>query len=303
MPLFLTIMKILVTGKNGQVGYELQRSLAGMGEIVAVDSSQCDLRHEDALRDLVRHTQPNIIINPAAFTAVDLAESQPVEAHLINGLAPAILAQEAQRLDALLIHFSTDYVFDGQKSAPYLEDDPTAPLNVYGASKLAGEKAVRQHSDKHFILRTSWVMGFHGKNFLKTILRLASEREALDIVADQIGAPTSAADLADLVARLVAQAQASPNAAYGTYHATARGQTNWHEIACHIITRAQAQGIRMRLCADAVRPIRSADYPTPATRPLNSRLDCRKLSDRMGLQMPEWRDGVDSILAQILGKS
>ena len=296
-------MKILVTGKNGQVGYELQRSLAGMGEIVAVDSSQCNLRNEVALRDLVRNTAPDIIINPAAFTAVDLAESQPAEAHLINARAPAILAEEAQRTDAMLIHFSTDYVFDGKKPEPYLEDDATGPLNVYGASKLAGEIAIRQNCDKHFILRTSWVMGFHGKNFLKTILRLASERDQLDIVADQTGAPTSAAHLADLVAHLLAFTRTQPQSTYGTYHTTARGRTNWHEIACYIVRRAKAQGVPMQLSPDAIRPISSAQYKTPATRPLNSRLDCRKLSDTMGLQMPEWRDGVNAILDQIIGKT
>jgi dTDP-4-dehydrorhamnose reductase len=296
-------MKILITGKNGQVGYELQRALAGMGEIVAVGSSQCDFRNEVDLRNLVQNTAPDIIINCAAFTEVDLAESQPEEAHLINARAPAILAQEAQRLNAMLIHFSTDYVFDGKKPAPYGEDDATAPLNVYGASKLAGENAIRQNCDKYFILRTSWVMGFHGSNFMKTILRLACERDQLDIVADQIGAPTSAAHLADLVTRLVAFTRTQPETASGIYHATARGQTHWHEIASHIVQRAQAQGLPMRLSPDAIRPISSAEYKTPATRPLNSRLDCSKLSDTMGLQMPEWREGVDSILDQIIGKS
>lgn len=296
-------MKILLTGKNGQVGYELQRALAGMGEIVAVGSTQCDFRNEEALRNLMRNTAPDIIINSVAFTDVDLAENQPDEAHLINARGPAILAQEAQRLNAMLIHFSTDYVFDGQKSEPYCEDDATCPLNVYGASKLAGEIAIQQNCAKHFILRTSWVMGFHGKNFLKTILRAAAERDAIDIVADQTGAPTSAAHLADLVTRVVTKTQADPKAAYGIYHATARGQTNWHEIACHIIGRARAQGMSMRLSPEAVRPIRSAEYKTPAARPLNSRLDCSKLSDTMALEMPEWRDGVNAILDQIIGKS
>jgi dTDP-4-dehydrorhamnose reductase len=296
-------MKILVTGKNGQVGYELQRALAGMGEIVAVDSSQCDLRHEDGVRELVRSTAPDVIINPAAFTAVDLAESQSEEAHLINARAPAILAAEAQRLNALLIHFSTDYVFDGKKPLPYVEDDATGPLNVYGASKLAGEIAVRKNCDRHFILRTSWVMGFHGKNFLKTILRLASERDGLDIVADQMGAPTSAAHLAELVQKMLHPSGAMTQPAYGTYHATGRGHTNWHEIARHIVLRARQKGMMLRLEPEAIRPIRTTEYPTPATRPLNSRLDCSKLSDTMGLGMPEWREGVDQILDQIIGKT
>lgn len=296
-------MKILVTGKNGQVGHELQRALAGMGEIVAVGSSECDLRNEAALRDLVRKKAPAIIINPAAFTAVDLAESQPEEAHLINARAPAILAEEAQRLNAMLIHFSTDYVFDGQKAEPYREDDATGPLNVYGASKLAGEKAVRAACDKHFILRTSWVMGVHGKNFLKTILRLAAERDRLEIVADQIGAPTSAAHLADLVARLVRKAGAQPETAYGIYHATARGQASWHDIACHIVEGAHSRAMPLQLAATAIHPIGSAQYQTPATRPLNSRLDCGKLSATMGLHMPEWRQGVNEILDQIIGTS
>lgn len=292
-------MKLLVTGKNGQVGHELQRALAGLGDVIAVGSSECDLRDEGALRELVRTSAPDIIINPAAFTAVDLAESQPDDAHLINARAPAILAEEAHRLGARLIHFSTDYVFNGKKPEPYVEDDATGPLNVYGASKLSGERAVRQACERHFILRTSWVMGHHGKNFLKTVLRLASERDTMDIVADQKGAPTSAAHLADLTAKMIQTSQA----AYGTYHATGQGETNWHEIACHIITQARAKGVPVRISPDAVRPITSAEYQTPAIRPLNSRLDCGKLSDRMGLEMPHWRDGVDQIIDQITGRS
>lgn len=296
-------MKILLTGKNGQVGHELQSTLMGLGEVTAVSSAECDFRNGAALRDMVRAVAPGVIVNPAAYTAVDRAETHRADAMLINAKAPAILAEEAARLDAILIHFSTDYVFDGTKAAPYLEDDEPAPLNAYGESKLEGEIAVRQACGKHFILRTSWVTGAHGHNFLKTMLRLATERDRLEVVADQWGAPTAARHLAELVAKLVSLAIRGTGAPYGTYHATAGGETNWFELARHAIARARAAGLTVRTSADSIHPITTDQYNTPAKRPLNSRLDCDKLRRATGLQMPDWHEGIDQTLDQIIGKT
>lgn len=294
------IMKILLTGKNGQVGFELRRSLALLGEIVAVDAAECDLADASAIRRLVHDVQPSVIVNPAAYTAVDKAEGDAGAAHAVNAGAPGVLAEEASRLGALLVHYSTDYVFDGSKAGEYLEDDAPNPQSVYGASKLAGEQAVREACQRHVILRTSWVVGAHGGNFAKTMIRLASEREALNVVADQFGAPTSAALLADLTAHLVRQATQGDTFPYGTYHAVAGGVTNWHEYACYVIDRARAAGLPIKVAADAIRPIATSDYPTPARRPANSRLSTRKLQETFNLRLPEWREGLDHILDQIL---
>lgn len=294
------IMKILLTGKNGQVGFELRRSLALLGEIVAVDAAECDLADAAAIRRLVHDVQPSVIVNPAAYTAVDKAEGDAGTAHAVNTGAPGVLAEEASRLGALLVHYSTDYVFDGSKAGEYLEDDAPNPQSVYGASKLAGEQAVREACQRHVILRTSWVVGAHGGNFAKTMIRLASEREALNVVADQFGAPTSAALLADLTAHLVRQATQGDAFPYGTYHAVAGGVTNWHEYACYVIDRARAAGLPIKVAADAIRPIATSDYPTPAKRPANSRLSTRKLQETFNLRLPEWREGLDHILDQIL---
>lgn len=293
-------MKILLTGKNGQVGFELRRSLAVLGEIVAVDATECDLADASSIRRLVHEVQPSVIVNPAAYTAVDKAEGDAGTAHAVNAGAPGVLAEEASRLGALLVHYSTDYVFDGSKAGEYLEDDAPNPQSVYGASKLAGEQAVREACQRHVILRTSWVVGAHGGNFAKTMIRLASEREALNVVADQFGAPTSAALLADLTAHLVRQATQGDTFPYGTYHAVAGGVTNWHEYACYVIDRARAAGLPIKVAADAIRPIATSDYPTPARRPANSRLSTRKLQETFNLRLPEWREGLDHILDQIL---
>lgn len=293
-------MKILLTGKNGQVGFELRRSLALLGEIVAVDAAECDLADASAIRRLVHDVQPSVIVNPAAYTAVDKAEGDAGTAHAVNAGAPGVLAEEASRLGALLVHYSTDYVFDGSKAGEYLEDDAPNPQSVYGASKLAGEQAVREACQRHIILRTSWVVGAHGGNFAKTMIRLASEKEALNVVADQFGAPTSAAQLADLTAHLVRQATQGDTFPYGTYHAVAGGVTNWHEYACYVIDRARAAGLPIKVAADAIRPIATSDYPTPAKRPANSRLSTRKLQETFNLRLPEWREGLDHILDQIL---
>lgn len=294
-------MKILLTGKNGQVGFELRRSLALLGEVLAVDVGECDLCDHAAIRQVVRSFCPHVIVNPAAYTAVDQAERESALAQAINVAAPELLAQEAERLGAMMVFYSTDYVFDGNKEGSYTEVDLPAPQNVYGITKRAGECAVQNGCARHIILRTSWVVGVHGNNFAKTILKLATERDELRVVADQFGAPTSAALLADVTAYLLRQASCNPDSfPYGLYHAAAAGVTNWHEYACHLVNRARAAGRPMRLSAEAIRPVATADYPAPARRPANSRLDTAKLRDTFGLHLPDWQAGVDHILDQIL---
>lgn len=293
--------RILLTGKNGQVGFELQRALAPLGEVIACDRAGCDLADADALRALVRRVAPQVIVNAAAYTAVDKAESEVDAAMAINAVAPGILGEEARRLGALVVHYSTDYVFAGDKPAPHVESDATAPQNVYGRSKLAGEQALLASAADSMILRTSWVLGAHGGNFAKTMLRLAGERNSLNVVADQFGAPTSAALIADVTAQIVARylrdGEAFP---CGIYHLAAAGETSWHAYACHVIARALAAGVPLRLMPAAIHPIVTRDYPTPARRPANSRLDTTLLRQTFGLHLPDWQDGVDHILEQIL---
>jgi dTDP-4-dehydrorhamnose reductase len=297
-------MKILLTGKNGQVGFELRRSLALLGEVVAVDAAECDLSDADAVERLVLDVRPDVIVNPAAYTAVDKAETDSKLCHEVNSVAPQVLAEQAERLGAMLVHFSTDYVFDGTKDGAYREDDAPNPQSVYGATKLAGEQAVQAACSRHLVLRTSWVVGAHGGNFAKTMLRLAAERETMNVVADQFGAPTSAALLADLTAHLVRQAsQAGDTFPYGLYHAVASGTTNWHEYACYVIERARAAGHPVRIASAAIRPIATSEYPTPARRPTNSRLETGKLRDTFGLRLPPWQEGIDHVLDQILGNA
>lgn len=294
-------MKILLTGKNGQVGFELRRSLALLGEVVAVDVPDCDLSDSAAVTALVQSVRPQVIVHPAAYTAVDKAESDQATAHAVNAVAPGVLAQQARALDALLVHYSTDYVFDGTQSGAYSEEDAPNPQSVYGATKLAGERAVQDSGARHLILRTSWVVGAHGGNFAKTMIRLACERETLSVVADQFGAPTSAALLADLTAHLVRQANAAPDDfPYGLYHAVAGGETSWHAYASHVIERARAAGKPVRIPPGAIQAIATADYPTPAQRPANSRLSTAKLCNAFGLRLPPWQEGVDHILDQLL---
>ena len=294
-------MKILLTGKNGQVGFELQRSLAPLGEIVAVDHADCDLSNPEAIRRLVRQTRPDIIVNPAAYTAVDKAEAEPELAAAVNTTAPGILAEEAALLGALLVHYSTDYVFDGAMAGAYRETDATNPQSVYGRTKRDGEVAVRHANAHHLILRTSWVVGAHGGNFAKTMLKLAAERDSLKVVADQWGAPTSAALLADITAHLVRQYHNAPEAfPYGTYHCVAGGETNWCDYARFVIGEAIRAGRPMKVAPEAIHAITTADYPTPARRPANSRLDTMHLKTTFGLALPHWQQGVRHILEQIL---
>ena len=307
-------MKILLTGKNGQVGFELRRALAPLGEVVAVDQATCNLADAAALRALVRDVAPDVIVNPAAYTAVDKAESDRDTAYAVNAQAPGVLGEEAARLGALVVHYSTDYVFDGAKDGAYGEDDMPAPRSVYGASKLAGELALAAATPRHLVLRTSWVVGAHGGNFAKTMLRLAAEREALNVVADQFGAPTSAALLADVTAQLIRQhaRDAAGSFPYGTYHVTAAGATSWHAYARFVMEAedfagakqafetALAAGKPLKATPDHVHPLTTADYPTPASRPANSCLDTQKFRDAFGLRLPPWQEGVGHVLDQLL---
>lgn len=292
-------VKILLTGRNGQVGWELARALAPLGEIVAFDRAGLDLADPARLASTVRKLKPDIIVNPAAYTAVDRAESESESAFAINARAPGVLAEEAKRLGALLIHYSTDYVFDGEKAAPYLEDDPTNPLGVYGASKVEGERAIAASGARHWIFRTSWVYAPRGKNFLLTIVRLAREGKPLRVVADQFGAPTSAAMLARATAQaLSTQVQAisrlSPHNApppSGVYHMTAAGRTSWHGFACAILREFRLD--------NPVTAIPASEYPLPAKRPANSVLDNSRLEAAFGIRLPGWEDGLREAAAML----
>lgn len=293
-------MNILLTGANGQVGFELRRALAVLGPVTCIDVEDCDLRDAAAIRRTVQQSKPDVIVNPAAYTAVDKAETERSIAEAINAQAPRVLAEEADRIGALLVHFSTDYVFDGEKSGSYGEADAPNPQSVYGLTKLAGDRNVMENCSKHLVLRTSWVVGAHGGNFAKTMLRLAAERELLNVVADQTGAPTSAALLADLTAHLVRQWSGSPASfPYGLYHATNTGATNWHAYASHVIERARAAGRPLRVAAHGIKAISTSDFPTAATRPRNSLLDTSKLRNTFGLALPQWQESLDHILDQI----
>jgi dTDP-4-dehydrorhamnose reductase len=295
-------MKILLTGKNGQLGFELQRALAPLGEVVAVGTQECDLADADAVRALVRRVAPDVIVNPAAYTAVDKAESDQEHAAAVNTRAPAVLGEEAARLGALVLHYSTDYVFDGAKEGAYTETDTPAPQSVYGRTKLDGERSLAAANPRHLILRTSWVVGAHGGNFAKTMLRLAAERERLTVVADQWGAPTSAALLADLSAHLIRQHALAQGGAfpYGVYHVTAAGETNWHAYARFVIGQALDAGKTLKAGVEGVAPLTTADYPTPAKRPANSRLDTSHFRTTFALRLPPWQEGVRHVLQQIL---
>lgn len=296
-------MRILLTGKNGQVGFELQRALAPLGEITAVDQSECDLTDQQAIRRLVNSVQPDIIVNPAAYTAVDKAESEPDSAFAINAAAPEVLGEEAARINALVVHYCTDYVYDGTGGPTfYREDDTPNPQSVYGASKLAGTQALQRSTDKHLVFRTCWVFGAHGANFAKTMLRLAAERDSLSVVADQFGAPTSAALIADVTAQVIGQYQRTDveRFSYGLYHLAASGVTTWHGFATTVIAAAQQAGKPLKLAPEAIRPITTAEYPLPAARPANSRLATDKLRQTFGLRLPPWQEGLNHVLRQIL---
>jgi dTDP-4-dehydrorhamnose reductase len=287
-------LKVLINGRHGQVSHELQRRLGALGELVVLGRDQLDLAQPDQIRRQVQNVRPDLIINAAAHTAVDLAESEPQSAFAINAVAPGILAEEALALDIPLIHYSTDYVFDGMKAGPYNEDDTPNPLGVYGKSKLAGEQAIREVQGKHLILRTSWVYSTHGRNFLLTMQRLLQEKPELRVVADQIGAPTWAGTIANSTLALIERWQTSQVANWGTYHLSAQGETSWFGFAQAIGEALRQQG---KPCADLL-PIPSSDYPTPAARPLNSRLDCSRLQRDWGVSQPDWQTALRECLNQ-----
>ena len=287
-------LNILVSGKTGQVAVELQKHLAGLGNLTVLGRDVLDLSQPEQIRAQVRAHKPDLIIIAAAHTAVDQAESEPELAFAINASAPGVFAEEAAALGIPLIHYSTDYVFDGSKPAPYTEDDATNPLGVYGKSKLAGELAIAASGAQHLILRTSWVYSTHGKNFLLTMQRLLQERPELRVVADQIGAPTWAGTIARSTRALIERWQAGDAGAWGTYHLTASGETSWFGFTQAIAAHLSAQG---KTCA-TLEPIPASAYPTPAARPQNSRLDCSKLARERGVTQPDWRDALRECVAQ-----
>ncbi|WP_339425148.1 dTDP-4-dehydrorhamnose reductase [Pseudomonas proteolytica] len=289
-----TPLKILITGQHGQVTRELQQRLQGLGELVVLGRDQLDLANPEQIRQQVRSHRPGLIINAAAHTAVDQAENEPDVAFAINATAPGVLAEEAKALGIPLIHYSTDYVFDGSKPAPYTEDDVPNPLGVYGASKLAGEQAIAAVGGQYLILRTSWVYSSHGKNFLLTMQRLLQEKPHMRIVADQIGAPTWAGTIADSTRALIERWQAGQAGEWGVYHLTAQGETSWFGFAQAIGEQLLAEGMA---CA-ALEGIPASEYPTPAKRPLNSRLDCSRLQQQWQVSQPQWREALRECLAQ-----
>ncbi len=297
-------MKILLFGKNGQVGWELQRALAPLGEVIALDTDNtglsADFSNPESLIATVREVAPHWIVNAAAHTAVDKAESESDLARAINATAPGVLAREAAAAGAWLMHYSTDYVFDGSGSAARSEDAPTGPLGVYGATKLEGEKLIRASGCQHLIFRTSWVYAARGGNFARTMLKLAQERDALKVIDDQIGAPTGADLLADLSAHAMRSVVLQPQHG-GTYHAVASGHTSWHGYATHVIENARARGVPIRVAREAIAAVPTSAFPTPARRPANSRLDTHKLRNTFGLRLPDWQSGVDRMLAEVLG--
>ncbi|WP_293750059.1 dTDP-4-dehydrorhamnose reductase [Limnohabitans sp. Rim8] len=298
-------MKILLLGKNGQVGWELQRSLAPLGPVLALDRHSTDfcgdLSHPERLAQTVRDWRPDVIVNAAAHTAVDKAESEPDLARCLNATAPAALAQAAAQVGAWLVHYSTDYVFNGQGVQPWREGDATGPLSVYGQTKLEGEQAIVASGCKHLIFRTSWVYAARGGNFAKTMLRLAGERERLTVIDDQHGAPTGADLIADVTSHALVIAMTDPAAGLsGTYHLVAAGETSWHGYASHVIAQARQIQPVLALKVTDIAPVPTSAFPTPAKRPLNSRLDTHKLQLAFGLVLPPWQQGVNRMLAEIL---
>ena len=295
-------MKILLFGANGQVGWELQRSLSPLGELVALDRRSPDLCGDltdlNGIKDTVQRIAPDVIVNAAAYTAVDKAESDAATAQLVNAAAPGALAQASNAVGALLVHYSTDYVFDGSGSTPWVETDPTGPLNVYGTTKLAGEKLIAGHCSHHLIFRTSWVYAARGGNFAKTMLRLAEERESLSVINAQFGAPTGADLLADATAHAIRQVLSRPHDA-GTYHLAAAGQTTWFEYAKYAINQQIRAQIATKIIVKEIRPVATSAFPTAAQRPHNSRLNTAKFQHTFGLQLAPWQQGVKRMLAEV----
>jgi dTDP-4-dehydrorhamnose reductase len=298
----MTAPRILLLGKNGQLGWALQRALAIHGAVIGCDRRGCDLSNPDRLRDVVRKASPAIIVNAAAYTAVDRAESEPEIAQQVNGIAPGILAEEAKNVGALLVHYSTDYIFDGKKDGFYQEADTPRPISVYGRSKLAGEAAVQSVGGDYLIFRSSWVYGLYGTNFPKTILALAKERESLRIVADQVGAPTSVELMADVTSHCLDMwhSDAAAGKRYGgTYHLAPSGETSWHGLACEIVRAAREAGLPVKVAPEQVEPITTKDYPTAARRPANSRLSTEKLTKVFNVSLPQWEFHVHRLITDI----
>ena len=289
-------MKILLTGKDGQVGFALHKKLASLGEVVATNRHELDLENSDAIRTFIEKIKPDIIINAAAYTDVDKAESEIELAHKVNAEAPKVLAEKASQLNIPMIHFSTDYVFDGLKNEPYLETDQANPQSIYGETKWKGEEAVRQHK-KHIILRTSWVFSGHGKNFLKVILKFIQEKSSLNIVSDQQGTPTSADAIADVTYKIIKTILKKPNFEdFGTYHVALEGETNWYQYACFINDEALRLGLKTTMTSQDVKSISSDEYPTQTKRPMNSRLNTTKIKKTFMLELPDWKVEVATIL-------
>ncbi|MCH6585305.1 MAG: dTDP-4-dehydrorhamnose reductase [Proteobacteria bacterium] len=298
-------MRILLFGKGGQVGWELQRSLSSMGKLVALDADNqelCgDFTHPNGIIQTIREISPNVIVNAVAYTAVDKAESEPELTRTINVLAPEILAQESLKLGAWLIHYSTEYVFDGSGIKPWMETDPTVPLNVYGSTKLEGEKAIYNSGCQHLIFRTSWVYSARGKNFAKTMIRLAQEHDHLTVIDDQIGAPTGADLLADVTAHSIRTALQQPQVS-GLYHLAAKGEVSWYGYASFVLDVVRQSGIKLKVAPESVFPVTTNVFSQPVRRPKNSRLDTRKLESTFNLTLPLWQTGVARMLTEILEK-
>lgn len=292
------VPEILLLGGNGQVGWELSRALVTVGNVHAVTRRECDVSDLAAVRTMVRSLRPAIIVNATAYTAVDKAESEPAQAQLINAALPELLAAEAKHSGALLVDYSTDYVFDGNKSSAYIESDAPGPLGVYGQTKLDGLRAIEASGCRHLVLRVSWVYAARGSNFLRTILRLAREREQLNVVADQFGAPTPAELIADVTAQCLLLLRHGKGAE-GVYHLAPAGETSWHGFASAIVREAQAAGLALRLSPESIRAITTAEYPTAAKRPANSRLDTHKIRSTFGLALPSWESPLLRIIREI----
>jgi dTDP-4-dehydrorhamnose reductase len=298
----MVMKKIRLIGKDGQVGLELQKSLSTIGDLVAVGRGQLDLGDLEGIRACIRLHQPDVIVNAAAYTAVDRAEAEPEKARLINSLAVAVMAEEAAQINAWLVHYSTDYIFDGSKDAPYVENDPAVPLNVYGQTKWVGEQAIRNSGGPYLIFRTSWVFGVYGHNFLLTILKNAMARDRLEVVSDQVGAPTSASLIADISAKILYRIIWDPlsaASASGTYHLVASGKTSWYDYAKFLLETARGRGIAVRVAADNIVPVGSDFYKTVAKRPKNSQMANQKLCQQFGLVLPDWQVGVDMLVNEL----
>ena len=299
-------MKILLFGKNGQVGWELQRSLSSVGELVALDTDDqmpCgDFTRLEDIIQTIHSVSPDIIVNAAAYTAVDKAESESALAHTINTQAPKILAQESLKIGAWLVHYSTDYVFDGNGTKPWKETDPTTPINIYGSTKLEGEKAVINSGCKHLIFRTSWIYSVRGENFIKTMIRLAQSRDHLSVIDDQIGAPTGAELLADVTAHSICTALRQPQVS-GLYHLAAKGEISWYGYANFVLDKARQSGIKLQVQAENIRPVTTDVFPQTARRPGNSRLNTKKIEHTFDLTLPLWQTGVTRMLTEIFEKN